>query len=263
MPKDEFGRILERFVSYRDRIEFLTLHGCAEPLLDRELPEKVAIAKRMGFRGTGFATNCTHLGEAKARALLEAGLDTLICSVDGLTKKTHEAIRVGTDFDEVVANVMGFLRLRQEVGHTRVIVRFIRQEANRAEWPEFHKLWSARLDPARGDEVTVFDIHNWGSKLENYRAADLNRDRENPAAVCQDVFQRMFIYSNGNVALCCADDNGFFDLGNVIEGDPIEIFNGPIFTRYREMMKQGRMAELHYCNACTIPRSRALKRTER
>jgi hypothetical protein len=55
--------------------------------------------------------------------------------------------------------------------------------------------------------------------------------------ICQDVFERMIIYSNGNVALCCADDNGFFKLGNVIDSDPIRIYNNEIFTNYREKMQ--------------------------
>jgi len=55
--------ILDKFLKYKNRIEYLTLHGLGEPLLDKGLTEKVKIAKDMGFRGTGFATNCTHLAE--------------------------------------------------------------------------------------------------------------------------------------------------------------------------------------------------------
>ena len=54
--------------------------------------------------------------------------------------------------------------------------------------------------------------------------------------ICQDVFERLYIYSNGDVALCCADDNGFFRLGNAIEDDPIAIYNNTIFTNIRYMM---------------------------
>jgi hypothetical protein len=55
--------------------------------------------------------------------------------------------------------------------------------------------------------------------------------------ICQDVFERRIIYSNGDVALCCADGNGFFKLGNVIDSDPIRIYNNEIFTNYLEKMR--------------------------
>jgi MoaA/NifB/PqqE/SkfB family radical SAM enzyme len=155
-------------LKYKDKIGYITLHGLGEPLLDRGLPEKVKIAKDMGFKGTGFASNCTHLTENISLELLDAGLDSIICSIDGINKETHEAIRVGTDFDQIVSNVQRFIGLRNKFGKTRVLVRFIRQEKNRHEFDAFKAYWKAKLDSELGDDVLVFDVHNWGEKLDNY-----------------------------------------------------------------------------------------------
>ena len=90
MNSDTYRRILEKFKPYREHIQYLTLHGCGEPLLDKELAKKVKIAKEMGFKGTGFATNCTELDEHKSQELIEAGLDTIICSIDGINQEKPE-----------------------------------------------------------------------------------------------------------------------------------------------------------------------------
>ncbi len=260
MGCEDFRGILQKFLPYRDQIEFWTLHGFAEPLLDRELPQKVRIAKDMGFHGIGFASNCTELSEECSRRLLEAGMDTLICSIDGAKKETHEKIRMRTNFDEVVANVERFIRLRNEGNYTtRVMLRFIRQAANLAEWPAYLEYWSARIDPSKRDEVVKFDVHNWGDQHEHYGEQDIHPDLPMDGLVCSDVFERMFIYSSGNVALCCADDNGFYNHNNVMQADPIEIYNNEIFTRYRQTMLEGNILKLKHCENCTIPRSRALK----
>ncbi len=251
--------IMNKFLKYKDKIEYATLHGCGEPLLDKGLAEKVKIAKDMGFRGTGFATNCTHLAEDMSLKLLEAGLDSIICSIDGIHKKTHEAIRGGTDFDQIVANVHRFIELGNKFGKTRVLVRFIRQEKNRSEFDAFKAYWKENLDSELGDDVLVFDVHNWGEKLDNYAQLDFNEFVREHTLKCEDVYSRMLIYSNGNVGLCCADDNGFYELGNVIHDDPIEIYNNKIFTYFRDMMDQGRLLELRECKNCTIPRSRFIK----
>jgi hypothetical protein len=228
--------------------------------LDRGLADKVRIAKDMGFRGVGFASNCTELDEKTSHALLEAGLDTLICSIDGFTKQTHEAIRVRTNFDEVVKNVENFIRLRNEGRcHTRVMIRFIRQELNKQEWPSYLDYWSARIDRSKNDDVVKFDVHNWGDKIEAYGDQDIHKEMSIEGFVCSDVFERMFIFSNGSVALCCADDNVFYDHGNVLKADPIDIYNNEIFTRYRRTMLEGKILELKHCEGCTIPRSRSLK----
>lgn len=111
MSTETFSSILAKFLPYQEHLEYLTLHFCGEPLLDSSLPEKVNIAKNLNFKGVGFATNCTHLNENMAERLLKAGLDTIICSIDGINKETHESIRVRTNFDEIVRNVQQFILL--------------------------------------------------------------------------------------------------------------------------------------------------------
>lgn len=214
----------------------------------------------MGFRGIGFATNCTPLTETVSLKLLEAGLDTIICSIDGACKETHEAIRVGTDFDQIINNVHRFIELRNQLGsQTRVLVRFIRQEKNRNELDVFKTYWKGKLCSEHGDDVLVFDVHNWGDKLDNYSSLEFHKFVKEHTLKCEDVYNRMLIYSNGDVGLCCADDNGFYKMGNVIHDDPIVIYNNEIFTHFRKMMDQGRLLELKECKNCTIPRSRFMK----
>jgi hypothetical protein len=258
MPENDFRVILEKFVPYLSQLDFLTLHGCGEPLLDHGLPEKIATAKKLGFRGTGFATNGTELKPVLSRRLIESGLDTIICSVDGIRRETHEAIRLHTNFRQVVDNVKQFIRLRDEMcGKTRVLVRFIRQKLNYQEWPDFYQQWISVVSPEKGDDVIRFDMHNWGRTPAEYTA----ETPQVPGAplICSDLFERFFIYSNGRVGLCCADDNGFFELGSVLEEDPIQIYNREPFSTYRESMREGRIRELKFCRNCTIPNARSQK----
>ena len=263
MDNNAFRRVLEWFVPYQDQVEYVSMQGWGEPLLDKSLPEKVQIAKEMGFRGVGFATNATELDETMSRRLLEVGLDSVICGIDGIRKETHESIRRGTNFDQIVANVKGFIRMRNETnGHTRVVIRLIRQKANVDEWPEFREYWLSQLDPARDDDVFVFDIHNCAGSIEDYDEFDVNPDVE-LAAVCEELTARIMILSNGDVAFCNADINGFYDLGSALDTDPLKIFNNETFNRVRRAMAEGRIHEIEHCKECTIPRSRDLKKVER
>ncbi|GBF32295.1 tungsten-containing aldehyde ferredoxin oxidored uctase cofactor modifying protein [Desulfocucumis palustris] len=259
MDNITYIKILKNFLDYQQNIKYITLHGCGEPLLDDNLSEKIKIAKEMNFSGIGFATNCTELSEDISCNLIESGLDTIICSIDGIKKDTHESIRKGTNFEKVVSNVLKFIQLRNRIGKTKILIRFIRQEINNQEWPEFFSYWTGKLDCNFGDQVIRFDIHNWGDKLTHYKTKDVNSSVGFNKVVCEYIYDRIVVYSNGDMGFCCADDNGFFNLGNVSDCDPISIYNNNPFNYYRKMMQEGRIDELEHCRYCTIPRSRALR----
>lgn len=158
----DYTAMLKKFENHTDKLQYLTLHGMGEPLLDKTLPDKIALAKDKGFPGVGFATNATHLTPEKTEALLDSGLNTIIFSLDGVTKQTHENIRRGVNFDQVLQNVLYFIERRNSWGKTKVILRMIRQESNEHEWESYKNFWNEKLSPEYGDQVSVFDVHNWG-----------------------------------------------------------------------------------------------------
>lgn len=226
-----FKVVLERFSPYRDYLEYTTLHGLGEPLLDKNIVKKIKMAKNMGFPSVGFATVAVNLSEDLAVALIDAGLDTIIFSVDGIKKETHEAIRKGTDFNKVLLNIDNFIRLRNNQGHTKIIVRMIRQDLNRTEWDDYRKFWMSRQSSDFGDQVSVFDVHNWGGDSGLQIENRLKEISAHTPIVCADLYERFFVYVNGQVGLCCGDEMGWFQLGNVIEEDPVQIYNRGEFVK--------------------------------
>lgn len=265
MDYEPFCKFIDDLTPFKEHIQYVTLHCNGEPLMDKGLHLKVTYLKQKGFVGTGFATNATNLTEKRSLQLLEAGLDTIICSIDGVKKETHETIRRGVNFDKIVANVERFIQLRNARAArgekaTRVMVRFIMQDLNRDEYPEYKKYWEARLDSRLNDCVVYFPIHNWGGQLENARL-NLEIYGDGKAFHCEDLYERLIIFSDGDVSHCDADYNGFFPHGNVFKEHFLHIYNGEIFNRYRREMKAGRLCELEHCATCSIPLARAAKGT--
>ena len=261
MDDATYTDILGNLKPYRKQIQMLSLFGCGEPLLDPDLVRRVHQAREEGFQGIGIASNCTALDEATSRGLIAAGLNTIICSIDGYQKATHEAIRVGTDFGRVVENVQSFIRLRNESGTraTRVIIRFIRQQINQAEWPRVKAYWQRHIRPELGDKVIKFNIHNWGGKVADYPSKDVNREVQLTKHRCLDLWKKLLVRSRGEISFCDTDDNVVFDLGNARMDDPIEVYNRGRFVSYRTKMLAGRIMELVPCRECSLPRSLCLK----
>lgn len=257
MEMDRYAIILEKFRRRAKDIRFVTLHGMGEPLLDRELPKKIALAKEYGFNGIGFATNATNLTSLLSEELIDAGLDTIIFSVDGIKKETHEFIRKGADYDRIIENIHNFIKVRNERGRTKIIIRMIRQDRNRLEWEDYKRYWRKALKPEFGDEVACFDVHNWGVRNDGLRRErELKELSRNLRIICHDLIERFIIFIDGNIGLCCGDEKGVFNLGNIYRADPEEIYNNEIFNYFRKMMQEGRLAEIDYCKNCQIILSR-------
>ena len=261
MTIEEFKIVISKFVPYIDHLEYLSLFGSGEPLLDRALPEKIAIASRLGFRGIGFATNCTELDEKRSLQLIKSGLNTIICSIDGIEKETHEAIRRKTNFESIVHNIKTFINIRNSIPGvpTRILIRFIRQKLNWDEWPAFYTEWINCINPEKGDDVILFEAHNCGGDLDENVRNNNGNETKSKNLICTDIFERFFVFSNGDVGFCCADYNGLFRLGNIIKDDPVEVFNNTMFSKYRMFMKAGKINELAHCKKCTIVQSQLTK----
>jgi MoaA/NifB/PqqE/SkfB family radical SAM enzyme len=260
MENTELFKFVDDLEPFKEHIRYVTLHCNGEPLMDKHLHEKVAYLKQKGFVGTGFATNCTQLTPKRSQQLLDAGLDTIICSIDGIKAETHETIRKRTNFNKIVGNVEKFLELRNAMSvqgkeTTRVIVRFIMQDLNKDEYPAYKEYWSARIDPSLGDQVVYFPIHNWGGQTENWKK-NLERYGGGEVFQCEDMYERFIVFSDGDVSHCDADYNGFYDHGNVFKEHFLKIYNGEIFNQYRTKMEQGRLCDLKHCVSCSIPLAR-------
>ena len=259
MTMKEFQRIIEKFIPYQKNLEFLSLFFCSEPLFDQTISEKISYSKQLGFKGIGLSTNCSFLDEKKSLSLLNAGLDTLICSIDGVTKKIHEAIRIGTYFDEIVANVENFIQLRNDHGFkTRLILRFVSQNINRCEWKDYKKFWFSRLNLGLNDEIIKFEVIEWIRFDTNHSETSKKQANFNTTK-CNYPFERLIILSNGNVALCCLDSEGIYNIGNVFKEDPISIWNNEIFQFYRKAMLEGHVNKLNPCAHCGVPTNRKIQ----
>jgi len=134
--RDMAWETFERVAAGFERAKWVHLQGWGEPLLHRRIFDMVERAKASGCR-VGFTTNGTRLTEQTGARLLDLGLDLLAVSIAGASAATHEAIRVGSDFAKLVANLRGFLRMRSEKGNARpkVEVFFLMTTTNLAELP--------------------------------------------------------------------------------------------------------------------------------
>ena len=122
-----------------------------EPLLQKQLIRDAVAYGRTVEAGAGchfhfkITTNGLLLDEARATALTEAGLDTLVVSVDGAQGAMLGEIRPGADLGAIDRNVMRLMSLprRPKLGLEFVAMR--RNLAELPHLPELARRWGAEF----------------------------------------------------------------------------------------------------------------------
>ncbi len=107
---DMSERIYERIRSAMVYAHTVDFTGWGEPMLHPRIYEMVAQAKEMGCLAT-MTSNGTIFNERNSLSLIEAGMDRLTVSVDGMSPETFDAIRIGASFERVTANLQRLTRL--------------------------------------------------------------------------------------------------------------------------------------------------------
>jgi len=256
---DLFNYIIDSLYPFQADIERMNLFGLGEPLLDPQIFFRIGYAKQNGFRNIAISTNGKSLNERRRHLLLESEIDTVIFSIDGAKKETHEKIRHGSHFEEIVENVEKVIQLRDKGDYsTRFVIRFIRQDLNYDEWEPFKSFWNARLTREKRDFVAMYDVHNNGgaeiSKAELLDSGKIDESIEKKP--CHIVFDLLIILADGSIALCHPDFHApHFNFPKIPEVSPVEAFNSEEFQEIRKLHTNGQKAQIPLCNECTIPYS--------
>jgi len=227
-----------------------TLRG--EPLLHKDLPRMVREAKEAGILDVFFNTNAVRLTPEISRMLIEAGLDRISISFEGIDKSVYEKYRVGAHFETVVENIKQFRKIRDTLSKGKPFIRIqtVMVPEMIGKEQEFTDFW---LEIA--DEVAYLDMRN---------------EEENPDHTglvsrwaCPQIWQRMSITWDGNILPCVQDIFENIKIGNVSTISIKEAWNGEQEEHYRSLHHKGRAHEIQSCNRCPFRENEISKLTKK
>lgn len=242
MDEDLYVKILDECV--RAGVRKLHLHNFGEPLIDKKLPRRIRLAKERGIETVKIISNGSLLNEDRARALIEAGLDEIKISFDGLSKEVFEKVRVGLKWEDVSGNVENLVRLRDEMGRKvpRVQLLFVKIEENEVEADDFVERWRTIVD-----RVDTTKAHNWGSSDQ---VATSTEPKGSSGFPCMRLWQTFTILWDGRVSLCCLDYEGSEILGDLRQQSIAEVWHGERIRTIRDQHLRGRFDEVPICGGC-------------
>jgi len=237
MDQEKYKRSIDEIVSLG--AEQVVLTGFGEPMLDRQLEEKVRYAASQGLR-TYIITNGSALTPKRAASLLLAGLDEMRVSFYGMRAETYGAVMRGLDFERTTKNLLHFLAVRDVLKiDCKLQLSYLVLPENERDTDDFLKFWEPKVD-----YIEVWKPHNFGDG-KDYRARcgekkTCGRPQNGP----------LQIQWNGEVIPCCYDYNNQIVLGNAFEQTIPEILKGEKYEDLRDAHRKGEFWRFPYCDQC-------------
>lgn len=231
-----------------------------EPFLDKRLFEKVARFKqRTGGRvAVELVTNGAFLTDENIERMREAELDILDVSLDALHKETYEKIRVGLDYDAVMAGVERVIAAK--LPRTTLHVRMVLQRGNVREAKAFAKRWRAKgvavftyMTNDRAGAITDFATRVRPTEEELGLAHRMGRAAfRRWIGHCPIPFATTNILHDGSMLVCVHDWNRNEVIGNVRDSTIAELWNGERMRELRRLVSERRYSEVPACQGCSL-----------
>jgi len=221
----------------REKVYSVKLSWRGEPLLNSRIVDMVRYAKEKGIKDVAFLTNAERLQPQLSAELIDAGLDWISISADGLGE-TYERIRFPAKFEKTAENIKQIRRLREEKGLKKPLIRV-------------QSIWSAIKD----DPKAYLDFWKPIADKVNFIADQVRSSQEkdfqhDPGFICQSPWQRICVMWDGRVSQCHSDYLEKNILGDVRQQSLKEIWKGKEFLRLRQLMREAKRLSLGPCQIC-------------
>ncbi len=245
----------------RCHTSMLLLWNQGEPFMHPAFLDMVGYASRAGIF-TQTSTNGHFLTEPQD--VVRSGLDSLIVSLDGATRKSYKQYRVGGDFDTVIDGIRSLSAAKRRLGsETPVIhVQFILFRHNEHEIAEVrrlaHDLGADKVTCKTAQIYEPADVEAFLPSDERHRRYMVEGDNlalkagaDDIPDDCKHLWTQPTLNWDGTLTPCCFDKHADYPLGSVADGTTLrELWNGEAFNRFRRLVLTGR-ARIEMCRNCT------------
>ena len=239
MPMAVFRRVLEEV---KETAWVMQFYFQGEPLLNRDLPQMIREAHDAGLF-TIVSTNAQAMSEEMAQALVGAGLDRIIVSMDGLTEESYNAYRVGGSLEKCKAALRWLSGQKSKVKSRKPIIELqcLRLKSNEQEWALFEREYKALgADRLVFKSAQLYDYADGHplmptkAKYSRYvKGEDGKYHRRKLGKGCWRVWSGAVVTTTGEVLPCCYDKAHEHAYGNIMNAGMKELFGNEKAVAFR------------------------------
>lgn len=241
---DDFRKVMKNITTYLN-IEELGLSAKGEVLINKDLVNIIACSKKeFKIPYVYISSNGALLTEELTKDILDAGLDSIKLSINGIKKDDYHKTHQKDDFNKVIKNLKYLIKQKKK------------------NYPDLRILISAIIDlPKEIIENTLFDILKEDIKYINdilkynitftpkFDKFSINTSKLKP---CPLVENEIYIDSDCRLGLCCKDYFKEFDFGSLLTNDFLKLYNSTPMEKIRQIHKKQEFEKDHFCTKCLL-----------
>ena len=214
-----------------------------EPLMNPHIVDMVRYAKEKNIEDVILTTNAVLLSEELSKGFINAGLDKLYFSFDSHQKELYEKIRVGASFESVLQNIIRFHEIRKEMNSLGPTTRaaMVSMQDNRDSFEEYKSFFSEIVD--------VVAFYDYVDYEKDYTFL---KERKDIRFACSQLWQRLHVAADGEIAICCFDHNAEIGIGSIRDMTIEEAWNSDELNRIRALHQDMQWHNVGLCGRCPV-----------
>ena len=263
LGRDEGHMSLEQFRSIIDKVGVYTntlmFYFMGEPFLNKQAYKMIRYAKDVGIP---FIATCTNGDPVQPKMIIESGLDEVNFQIGGMTQETHEIYRINSNLERILTTLKETIRLKRlHSSRIRILAGFIVMKHNEHEVSKFKKQMTdlgvdgisiinpCVRDMEQGKKFLPDNKNYWNYDTQAFKNGHL-KPIIKPKNKCDWIYYSLSILVNGDVVPCCRDPKGLMVMGNLLNQNLDEIWNGAPYVNFRKKLLK-KQSELELCRLCS------------
>jgi radical SAM protein with 4Fe4S-binding SPASM domain len=250
MKLEIFQKVIDDLGEFDQPIKVLRMYKDGEPFLNKRLADMVSYARRAGhIEYIDTTTNGTLLSPDRVEPVLQAGIDKINISVDGMDVATYQRFTgFKFDFKNFIENIKW---LYANKGSCEIVVKIPGELITDAQRQEFFDTFGDHCDRIFVENFAPcwpeFDIEqHTGVKITK----GIYQQDIGSTDTCPYIFYGYSVNADGLVSSCFLDWGRKLVIGDVREQSMKQIWNSERMNALRLQHLEGRRLQNGVCGNC-------------
>ena len=263
MEVETFKSCVDDLKKFPNKIKKIKIGNHGEPTMHPHLPELIKYARDSEVAEiVEVFTNGSRLEPVLNQKLVEAGLQRMNISVEGLTAESYKKIAdYKIDYDKFIENIRDLYNRKDDSFSLYIKVvdhAVVKSEPGRPtiDLTDNEKQYFYKTFGEISDEMSVENIVPQWAETDQNELTDVGmygQEIKSLKKVCPFPFMYLHINSDGTVAGCTLDWARKVLVGDKAKKDLYEIWNGPGMKELRLGMLRGERDKIPMCDTCNAP----------
>jgi len=252
MTFETYKLIIDGLKDFPSKLKTIIFAGHGEPLTHKELPLMIKYAKEAKVSDrVEIVTNASLLTKQFSDDLIDAGLDLLRVSIQGVTDKSYKkTCGVKCSISNIVDNLTYFFNNKKNTIVEIKIVDIALQ--NSEEHKLYFDLFKSISDSTSIEYLIPFIPEIDHSKLSEDMTKCKHGNKCSESKICSMPFYMLVVEPDGNIVPCCSSVIPV-SYGNIYKNRLIDIWNSNKRNKFLCMQLEN-INSNKVCSECSVPK---------